>query len=555
MPTVPMPSPAGAVASKPGASKTGRRPVGFAQMWVFVAMATAEIVLASFLTDTPRTSLNGWQPMLYANAIAKVAIVGFCLLVLATWPRRAEIMAVYRETSAQRAFAPFVIANVALFVLLIGFRIAVAGSGELPASAMATYCVLLFATGASLAFLAAAPAFWWVLPKIAPLEVAIAITGGVFGLWFSQIAQDGWTVLASATLTVSHWMLTLYESNVVLDADKWILGVGDFTVYIHNSCSGYEGIALILVFVPVYMWIFRRDLRFPNVLLLLPLGVAAIWLLNSARIAALISIGAHVSPEVAVQGFHSQAGWISFLFVTLATVALTRRIPFFAAPSQAHRATPAFAAADAATDRSLAYLGPFIALIAAGIVASAFAPHDHWLYGLKVVGVMAVLWAFRDVYRPLVRDVSWFSVAVGLAIGVLWIATEPALGAETALGTWIATLPAGIAIAWLAVRVFGSVVLVPIAEELAFRGFLARWLVSIRFEAVAFNQFRLLAFVVSSLAFGLVHDRWLAATLAGAVYGLLMYRSNRLSDPIAAHAASNLAIAGWAVSWQEWGLL
>ena len=194
-------------------------------------------------------------------------------------------------------------------------------------------------------------------------------------------------------------------------------------------------------------------------------------------------------------------------------------------------------------------------MVAAAIVASAFAPHDQWLYGLKVFAVGAALWAFRDVYKPLAREVSWFSVAVGLAIGALWIATEPDRGAETALGAWIAGLPLGVAVLWLTVRALGSVVFVPVAEELAFRGFLARWLVSTRFESVGFDRFRLMAFVGSSLAFGLLHERWLAATLAGAAYALLMYRSNRLSDPIAAHAASNLAIVAWAIAWQEWSLL
>lgn len=546
-----MSSPAGAAISEPA-----QRLIGLPQFWIFVAVATIEIVVASFLTDTPQTAFGAWQPMLHANAVAKAAIVGFCLLVIATWPRRSELIGLYRAASAESAFKWYLAANFVFFFLLLLFRFAVTYLTELPAAAMLTYGVLLLATGTSLAFLAAPPAFWRKLPRIAPVEVAIAIAGGIFGVWLSQVAQDGWNTLASATLTVSHWMLTLYEPSVALDTERWLLGVGDFTVHIHNSCSGYEGIALILTFVPVYMWIFRHELRFPNVLLLLPLGVAAIWLLNSLRIAILVSIGAHVSPEIAVQGFHSQAGWISFLFVTLGIVAMTRRIPFFAADRTSSRTSPSFAAGNAARgDLSLAYLAPFIGLVSAAIIASAFAPHDQWLYGLKVAAVAAALWAFRDVYKPLVREASLLSVAAGLAIGVAWVATEPAPGAETALGTWIAGLPVGLAILWLAVRALGSVVFVPVAEELAFRGFLSRWLISTRFESVGFDQFRLVAFAVSSLAFGLLHERWLAATLAGAAYALLMYRSNRLSDPIAAHAASNFAIVAYAIAWQEWSLL
>lgn len=532
-----------------------QRFAGLAHIWIFAAAATVEIIVATFLSDTPRISLGGWEPMFYANAVAKIAIVAFCLLVVAAWPRRDEMTALFRATSQPGAFKYYLTANVVLFLALIALRLGVSETTELPWSLQAAYCVLLLATGASLAFLAAPPAFWWRLPRKIPVEISIALAGGVLVLWFGEVAREGWSALASATLTVSHWILTLYEHNVVLDTENWLLGVGDFSVRIDSSCSGYEGVALILTFLPVYMWVFRRELRFPNVLLLLPLGVAAVWLLNSVRIAALVSLGAHVSPEVAVQGFHSQAGWISFLFVTLSAVALARKVPFFTAGPARLAASPSVALPEGRTDLSSAFLAPFIGMLAATILASAFAPHDQWLYPLKVFAVAAALWWFRDALKPLVSRISWTAVAVGLAIGVLWIATDTAHGQETPLGDWIATLPLWLAATWLALRALGSVVFVPVAEELAFRGFLSRWLISTRFESVGFDQFRLLAFVGSSLAFGLLHERWLAATLAGAVYALLMYRSKGLSDPVAAHAASNLAIVGWAIAAQQWSLL
>lgn len=135
--------------------------------------------------------------------------------------------------------------------------------------------------------------------------------------------------------------------------------------------------------------------------------------------------------------------------------------------------------------------------------------------------------------------VSWQSVAIGIAVGALWIATDPSNGLPSDLGHWISSLPIWLAATWLLVRALGSVVVVPIAEELAFRGFLARVLISKgRFESVGLREFRPLAFSVSSVTFGLMHERWLAAFLAEAVYALLMYRTTGLSDPIAAHSAS-----------------
>jgi membrane protease YdiL (CAAX protease family) len=69
------------------------------------------------------------------------------------------------------------------------------------------------------------------------------------------------------------------------------------------------------------------------------------------------------------------------------------------------------------------------------------------------------------------------------------------------------------------------------------------------------DHFTWLSFVVTSLLFGLMHERWLAAAAAGAIYALLVYRSNRLSEAIAAHMASNLVIFAWAVLAGQWTLL
>ena len=67
----------------------------------------------------------------------------------------------------------------------------------------------------------------------------------------------------------------------------------------------------------MWLWFFRREIRFPRALLLIPCALACAFLLNVVRIAALILIGNAGAPEVAFVGFHSQAGWIAFTLVAL----------------------------------------------------------------------------------------------------------------------------------------------------------------------------------------------------------------------------------------------
>ena len=105
--------------------------------------------------------------------------------------------------------------------------------------------------------------------------------------------------------------MSLYEPNALVDFEKRILSVDTFAVEVNGPCSGYQGSALITMLLPLYLRVFRRDLRFANVLLLVPLGIAAMWAVNAARIALLVIIGAHASSDVAVHGF--QEGWVGLL--------------------------------------------------------------------------------------------------------------------------------------------------------------------------------------------------------------------------------------------------
>jgi CAAX prenyl protease-like protein len=103
-------------------------------------------------------------------------------------------------------------------------------------------------------------------------------------------------------------------------------------------------------------------------------------------------------------------------------------------------------------------------------------------------------------------------------------------------------------------RLAGSVITVPIAEELAFRGYLLRKLVGRDFENVPANRFTLLSFVVSSMLFGLLHTSWIAGTVAGALFAIATYHRGRVSDAIVAHMTANALIAIAVLGFGRWDL-
>jgi len=60
-----------------------------------------------------------------------------------------------------------------------------------------------------------------------------------------------------------------------------------------------EGLGLILAFTSIWLWYSRKECRFPQVFLLIPLGLACIWTLNVVRLCALFFIGDSGRPEIA----------------------------------------------------------------------------------------------------------------------------------------------------------------------------------------------------------------------------------------------------------------
>ena len=93
---------------------------------------------------------------------------------------------------------------------------------------------------------------------------------------------------------------------------------------------------------------------------------------------------------------------------------------------------------------------------------------------------------------------------------------------------------------------------VAVFEELAFRGYLLRRLIDSDFTAVSPKHFTAASFLISSVAFGALHGRWLAGILAGMIYAAAQYRRGEISDAIVAHVVTNGLLAAYVVLFGHW---
>jgi CAAX prenyl protease-like protein len=174
------------------------------------------------------------------------------------------------------------------------------------------------------------------------------------------------------------------------------------------------------------------------------------------------------------------------------------------------------------------------------------------------VAAAIAIWVFRSEYKKLDWRFGWVAPVAGVAIFLVWITPARWTHEQTAspLGSALAVLSPLARMGWIAFRVAAAVVTVPIAEELAFRGYLLRRLIRRDFDEVPFSQITVLSIILSSAAFGLMHGQhWIAGTVAGLAYALALKWRGRIGDAVAAHAISNLMLAAWVLArgdWAQW---
>ena len=164
---------------------------------------------------------------------------------------------------------------------------------------------------------------------------------------------------------------------------------------------------------------------------------------------------------------------------------------------------------------------PLLMILAAAMVSRSVSGGFEWLYPLRFFAAGAALWFFRRKYAELDWSFGWLGPIVGIAVFGIWLSLDLAAGVrtESSIAGGLASLTAGPRFTWLVLRTLAAVVTVPIAEELAFRGFLIRRLMSADFESLSVRSFSYVSLLASSIVFGLLHgDRWLAGTVAGLLY-------------------------------------
>ncbi len=205
---------------------------------------------------------------------------------------------------------------------------------------------------------------------------------------------------------------------------------------------------------------------------------------------------------------------------------------------------------------------PFAVLMAVLAVSGFFEVSPHWAYPVRTLAVAAVLLGCA---RPLLnlQPRYWFgSVVLGVAVFACWVAPDllwPGLrshwlfhNALTGPSTAIAAADRS-SFGFLFFRAGGSVLLVPVVEELFWRAWLMRRLIAHDFASVPLGSYSHESFWLTALLFAAEHgSRWDVGLLAGVAYNWWMVRTRNLGDCVIAHTVTNACLAVYVIALGRW---
>src|SRR5579864_408587 len=203
---------------------------------------------------------------------------------------------------------------------------------------------------------------------------------------------------------------------------------------------------------------------------------------------------------------------------------------------------------------NVAYVTPFVVFLAL-LAAGRYLPFStETIFGLGFVIVFALLvWLSRGVISLRTSHLTG-SVLLGAAVFAIWIGPDvlwPAYRQSWLFNNSLVGAPKSshalavkASLAFIVFRVLGSVVNVPVLEELFWRGWLMRWLISKDFQKVPLGTYTPQSFWMVAVLFASEHGSyWDVGLVTGVLYNWWMVRTRSLGDCIVAHAVTNACLA------------
>jgi CAAX prenyl protease-like protein len=219
----------------------------------------------------------------------------------------------------------------------------------------------------------------------------------------------------------------------------------------------------------------------------------------------------------------------------------------------------------AAHRTTASYIAPFAAFVSIMALERLLSLPPAIYYPVRFAVVLAVLLTVsRGVFTLRPSHTLW-SVLLGVAVFAIWIGPDILFGYRSAwifqngvTGFAVSSVPGGLQknAAFAALRATSCTLLVPVIEELFWRGWLMRWFVARDFEKVPYTRYYPMAFWCVAVLFASEHGPyWEVGLIAGIMLNWWVIRTGNLADAILSHAVTNGLLSAYVLltdQWQYW---
>jgi uncharacterized protein len=213
-----------------------------------------------------------------------------------------------------------------------------------------------------------------------------------------------------------------------------------------------------------------------------------------------------------------------------------------------------------------AFVLPFLLFVGMMALEKALGLPAAYFYPIRFAAVLTAICTISRPYLSFRLTSPLASIAVGVLVFLIWVAPDHLFGyrhhwlfENSITGPAASSLPTDLKgnVAFLVLRCVSSFALIPVLEELFWRGWLMRWIIdSNDFRKVPLGQYNALSFWMVAALFASEHGPyWEVGLLAGVIYNAWMVRTRNLADCILAHGVTNALLCVWVLvtgQWQYW---
>jgi hypothetical protein len=217
-----------------------------------------------------------------------------------------------------------------------------------------------------------------------------------------------------------------------------------------------------------------------------------------------------------------------------------------------------------ASAKTLPWVAPFAVFMIWLAVGPSLGLPQPWESVARVGVLVAVLLTIsREVVFSLRIKHPLTSILLGLAVCVMWVAPDQLvpgwrdhwLFTNSVTGKVTTSIPpeefANLLVVVL--RVVRAALLVPILEELFWRGWLPRWLINNAFDQVPMGTFNAIGFVGTAVLFASEHGPfWEVGLACGLIYNWYLWKTKSLGDLVLVHGVTNLALSGFVLVTKQY---